>query len=199
MRDCRALLRDTRLGQWLDSSLDRPLQFILDKPGQVLNAGAIAVGLAFAASLISGDWSWFPRGGAVLGLTGFMVSVREALLYRQPRPPRSRSGPGSAWSIRVSRLGTPVFHPDFGIRPPTDPSVTNEEIDSDRAARLAAWEDAEDPGDAEDSTSDEGDPGRPMAQLEDMSPEDLADLKLAALFGVVGTLIWAFGDLVGRL
>jgi hypothetical protein len=65
-----------------------------------------------------------------MALSGFIVSMRESLLYRPYRPPGTRreSGLGAAFVSRTVPHGAPVFPPGFGMKL-VDPNLTEEEID----------------------------------------------------------------------
>ena len=62
-----------------------------------------------------------------------------------------------------------------------------------------AWDDAEDPQDEDEVLVKEGDQGRPMRDTTTFNEEELKGLRAASILGVLGTFIWAFGDLLGGL
>ncbi|MGO7319391.1 hypothetical protein ACCS95_06675 [Rhizobium ruizarguesonis] len=170
------------------------LERLVDKPRAVLKAGASCAVFFLLVSIVTHDWTWFPRGGAVLALAGFMVSVREALLYRSPREPRYNNV--AAVAVRQNESGLPVFDPG-GPRFRFNPLGAPEEPEDEETekARWRAWEEAVPIGDL----IDEGDPGREMRDIAAFSEEDLRMLRTSAVFGTVGTFVWAFGDLIDRL
>ncbi|HZS56610.1 MAG TPA: hypothetical protein VFA65_19550 [Bryobacteraceae bacterium] len=169
------------------------LTTILRYPGYILIGGFVIFVVSLALSVGTQAWHWFPRGGAVLSLSGFFVSVTEILLYRPARP--AKFGTVSFEGLaRTNRFGFPIFHPDSFPRINFNQTVTPEEIESDRQEQLRAWEEADEIGPTEGA-----DEGHQIKELSDMSKHDLMLLKVAAIFGVVGTLVWAFGDLVGGL
>jgi hypothetical protein len=173
-----------------------------EHPTLILAVGAIGSVGFLALSVHSCDWTWFPRGGAVMALSGFIVSVQEALKFTPARPavicyPLSGDPTGAKNFVRFNSLGAPVFNPDF----PSfgKPNLTEEEVV--RARDAWAWETLH------DSDDDNGDPivqeaANPGYQMRDsgtMTASELTRLRIASIFGVLGTFIWAFGDLVPRL
>lgn len=168
---------------------------LVERPHAVLAVGASAAVLAFVASLWSGDWSWFPRGGAMLALAGFMVSAREALLYRPARDPRY-GNVGMEGFVRTGPLGQPVLYPG-------GPRMTwnllgmsgDPDTEDDEEERWRAWDEAEPDGEP----VDDGDPGRKMRDVASFGEDELELLRISAVFGTIGTFVWAFGDLLGRI
>ncbi len=138
-----------------------------------------------------------------MALSGFIVSVQEALLYLMQKEPKDAEYSYVSYvPVRTGPFGVPVFHPDMGINlNPHDPEMTQEEIDQDRERALAAWEEADEDDDNRILLKEgqPGHPGRPMRELSELTDKEYTDLRLAAIFGVIGTIIWAFGDLIGGL
>ena len=66
-------------------SFTRPWAWLGERPYLVLSAGVASAFFFFCLSMYSHKWHWFPRGGALLALAGFVISVRESLLYRPKR------------------------------------------------------------------------------------------------------------------
>lgn len=178
-----------------------PLIWLAQHPRVVLSLGCVAAFVSLVVSYWTCKWHWFPRGGAVMALSGFIVSVQEALLYLSPRPPEYRASPfnpGFGGLVRRGPFGVPVFHPDIPGLKTLDPELTQEEIDKEREAALKAWDEAEDKTEELRLVREE-EPGRKMRDLSDLTDEEYSRLRLAAIFGVVGTIVWAFGDLLGGL
>jgi len=148
-------------------------------------------------SWTSNDWTWFPRGGAMLALCGFVVSVREALLFAPARPAIVVSGwiknpSGFGNIIRRNALGVPVFNPAM--------LNLNADMTDEERQKLQDdwdWEVAHDTND--DEVIEPADPGRRMHDTAEMSPDELTRLRRASVFGAVGTFIWAFGDLIPKV
>jgi len=173
---------------------------LANRPGLVLTLGWISGTCFLLLSLYTHRWHWFPRGGAIMALSGFIVSVRESLLYRPYRPPETRreSGLGAGIVGRTGPYGVPVpIFPPGSRMQSVDPNLTEAEIDQQREAEEDAWENAEEP--EYERVVDEGDQGRSMRDLSDMTQEDLRRLRTSAVLGVLGTFIWACGDLFGGL
>lgn len=177
------------------------LRNLLAHPGKLLLGGWVFCAIMFTVSLGTGTWSWFPRGGAMLGLAGFLVSGREILLYRSPTPTRFKGvvSAGQAFARR-GQFGQPVLNPSFpnllmddafGAKAQMD-ETTTEEYEKERAAKQAAWDDADD----EDVEEIPGDEGYSPKDSKDLTAEELRMLRYAAIAGTVGTIIWAFGDLL---
>ena len=84
---------------------------------------------------------------------------------------------------------------------PQDPEKTQEEIDQEREEALTAWEEADEDEDNRILVKEgsPGHPGRPMRELSELTDKEFNNLRLSAVFGIVGTIIWAFGDLFGGL
>ncbi|WP_139043879.1 hypothetical protein [Allomesorhizobium alhagi] len=131
-----------------------------------------------------------------MALAGFLVSVREALLYRPARSPSSFFPAGGGFGIRSGHFGVPVFHPDGPRFQPDDSEKTVDEINAEREEALRLWEEAEPIGEV---VVDEGDPGREIRDTSAMSAQELSLLRSAAWLGAGGTLIWAFGDLIQKI
>lgn len=177
--------------------------WLAGNPRVVLAVGCIFALCTLVLSAWSGKWHWFPRGGALMALSGFIVSVQEALLYLAPR---KSENPEYLYfymaPVRTGPFGLPVFHPDMGINLNLpDPEMTQEEIEKEREDALAAWEEAEEDDESRILVKEghPGHPGRPMRELSELTDKEYARLRLAAIFGVIGTFIWAFGDLLGGL
>lgn len=170
-----------------------PFIWLAERPGIVMGAGCVSAIISFVVSYRTGHWHWFPRGGAVMALSGFIVSVREALLYSPTRPPEYRtslSTPTSGDMVRRSWSGAPVSNPFLLSK--WDPDLTSEELDK----ALDDWEYAE--SDVEEPELVRlGEEGRPMRDLSEFTDEDFSRIRLAAILGVIGTFVWAFGDLLG--
>lgn len=175
-----------------------PLVWLAQHPRVVLASGCAFAIAFFVLSYLTGKWHWFPRGGALLALSGFIVSVQEALLYLAPREPEYKSEYNPVGYVRSGPYGMPVFHPDFfgRIRAQPDPELTSEEIDKATQEAWDAWNEA---GEETEQLVEEGHPGRPMRELSDLTDEEYSRLRLASVFGVIGTFVWAFGDLFGGL
>jgi hypothetical protein len=77
-----------------------------------------------------------------------------------------------------------------------DPDLTSEQIEDWEKQYDNAMKDAEDEN---SELVDPGDQGRPMRDTSQMSASDLNLLRVSSILGIVGTLIWVFGDLVGGL
>jgi hypothetical protein len=172
---------------------------IANRPRVVLIVGWVSGAVFLGLSLVTHKWHWFPRGGAIMALCGFVVAVRESLLYRPYRPPKTRTESGSVAgtvTVRTDYYGRPVFPPGFGWKQ-VDPDMTAEEIEALRKAEEEAWEYASEP--EYDRVIDEGDQGRPMRDTARFTEKELMALRTSAILGVLGTLIWAFGDLIGGL
>ncbi len=54
--------------------------WLAENPRIVLAIGFLFVLCALVLSALSWQWHWFQRGGAVMALSGFIVSVPDALL-----------------------------------------------------------------------------------------------------------------------
>jgi hypothetical protein len=179
--------------------MKHPFEYL--RPSLVLAFGGISFVISLILSLTTGAWHWFPRGGAVLALAGFIISVREALLYRPFRPrkwiPEGDIGVGLEGLFRTGPFGGLVPNPDLFPYNPDDPDITQAEIDEERRKQREAWDDAEEP--EKMIETDPGEKGRPMRDSSQMTPEELRLIRIAAIFGIVGTFIWAFGDLIGGL
>jgi hypothetical protein len=170
-------------------SFTRPWAWLSERPYLVLSAGVASAFFFLCLSMYSHKWHWFPRGGALLALAGFVISVRESLLYRPKRDRVMRFI--ESYAPLTGPLGTPIFPPNYG-----DPDLTSEQIEDwekqyDDAMKDAVWENSE--------LVDPGDEGRPMRDTSQMSASDLNLLRVSSILGIVGTFIWAFGDLVGGL
>ncbi len=170
------------------------LAAIANRPRLVLIIGWSNGAVFLLMSVLTHKWHWFPRGGAIMALCGFIVSVRESLLWRPYRPPETRLKSGrvaGTVTVRSGPFGVPVFPPGFGMRP-VDPDLTQEDIDQQREAEEDAWENASEP--EYEVVIDEGDKGRPMRDTADFPEDDLKRLRTSAVLGLLGTFIWAFGD-----
>jgi hypothetical protein len=170
-------------------SFTRPLAWLGDRPKLVLAAGVLCQLFFLYLSIHSHKWHWFPRGGAVLALAGFIVSVRESLVYRPKREPVTVQK--ARYSPYTGAMGEPLFDPALGA---TDLSseeyVQLEKTYNDRLADAIA-EDTE--------VVSKGDEGRPMRDTSEMNETDFVLLRVSSILGIIGTLIWAFGDLAGGL
>jgi hypothetical protein len=167
---------------------------IANRPTLVLKVGWSSGAIFLLMSLVTHKWHWFPRGGAIMALCGFIVAVRESLLWRPSRPRVTTTEIARGIVVREGPVGTPVFPPGFGVRP-VDPDMTQEEIDKQMEGEQDAWDSASEP--EHERVVDEGDPGRPMRDSSSFSVDDLGSLQNSSILGVLGTLIWAFGDLLG--
>jgi hypothetical protein len=63
-----------------------PFVWLAESPSYVLWFGFISFLIFLVISYLTGEWHWFGRGGAMMALSGFIVSVQEALLYSPPKP-----------------------------------------------------------------------------------------------------------------
>ena len=83
------------------------------------------------------------------------------------------------------------------MKRPFDPDMTQEEIDKQAEAAQDAWNSAPEP--EYERVVDEGEPGHPIRDTGKFSSDELRSLRTSSILGVLGTLIWAFGDLLGGL
>jgi hypothetical protein len=164
-------------------------------PTLILSLGSVGALLFLAVSYFTKDWTWFPRGGALMALAGFIVSVQELLKFRPFRPAviKRPSAAGFEGLFRVGPRGVPVFNPQI-IELQRDPEATEEELRKQREEFEEAWVAAEPLIESEETVEGE-DPGYQMRELNAMSSQELSRFRTAAIFGVIGTFIWAFGDL----
>lgn len=131
-------------------------------------------------SFVTAKWHWFPRGGALMALCGFIVAVRETLLWRPYRP-------STAVGYTHHRSETTA--------------LAWEPLGADRKQQAPAWEPIAEHREYEERgvVGDEGDEGRPMRDTSTFTVEELTRLRNSSILGVLGTFIWAFGDLLGGL
>src|SRR4051794_6371276 len=90
---------------------------IANRPALVLKVGWWSGAIFLLMSLVTQKWHWFPRGGANMALCGFIVAVRESLLWRPYRPRVTRTEIARGVVSRQGPAETPVFPPGFGVRP----------------------------------------------------------------------------------
>jgi hypothetical protein len=165
-----------------------PWRWLADRPRLILRIGVSSAILFLLLSLYTHKWHWFPRGGAILALSGFLVSVRESLLFRPKRERQTRLI--NPYAPLTGYLGTPIFPPALSG------DLTDEEIDQ----RIKQHEmEVADAIEENSEVVDPGDEGRPMRETSEMTEMDFRLLRISSILGVIGTLIWAFGDLFGGL
>jgi hypothetical protein len=75
-----------------------------------------------------------------------------------------------------------------------NPEITQEEYDKQMKEYCDWYEDATQP-----EIISEADEGRRMRDLSEFSEEEFIRIRTATIFGVVGTFVWAFGDLLTKV
>jgi hypothetical protein len=145
--------------------------WLAEHPNLVLALGGFSTLVFLALSMRRGNWSWFPRGGALMALSGFIVSVQEALKFRPSHPKL----------VSITQEAR-------------DKILAMSSVEREKSlSRVLKGED--DPL----LIVIPADPGYKMRDLGEMTSAELSLLRFASIFGVLGTFIWAFGDLVPRL
>ncbi len=147
---------------------------------------------------------WFPRGGALLALTGYIVSVQEALLFRQHREPKYKEK--TEIVVKESADDGPEFGLDTRLVPhmmgPLNPmgGVSAWDRDDPPEENFSMHEETEE--EELETTEikylkevDPGDEGRRIRNIEEMSNQEILRIQHAAIAGVIGTFVWAFGDI----
>tara|TARA_R110002110_G_scaffold407057_2_gene627693 strand:- start:7895 stop:8455 length:561 start_codon:yes stop_codon:yes gene_type:complete len=170
-----------------------------NKPYWFLFGGIIFVLVMLAVSVITECGEWFGRSGSILALVGFVISVRDTLLFRPARREKIEE---------VEEFDDD--HP-LGFIPIGGPVIDRGGSSFVLGMSAEPWEDALAVAEkeADEQTTEwergpykvrklvvEGEPGRPMPDLSQMSADAVQLLQFSALCGVAGTVIWGYGDLL---
>lgn len=170
-------------------SFTKPWAWLGDRPKLVLSAGVLCQLFFLYLSIHSHKWHWFPRGGAVLALAGFIVSVRESLVYRPAREPVTVQK--TRYTPYTGPMGEPIFPPPYGSRELTSEQIEDWERQNEITLAYAMEDDTE--------VVKKGDEGRRMRDAAELTASDFKLLRVSSILGIIGTFIWAFGDLMGGL